>query len=376
MEWREWSAPGFQNNIAPEVDRRLARGRAGRIGTAGRPPAPMPPGVAPPGLASPRNGTRFAGRTARFRRFEMVIVFGSINVDITVNLTRLPERGETVLGHGCVISPGGKGANQAHAARRAGAAVAMVGKVGADPFAAPALARLRAEGVDLARVEETDEPTGCATIWVEEGTGASTIAVASGANRRVNHSQLPDERLDGEPILLLQHEVPLEENLRLVERAARRGCRILLNAAPAFPVPDEVLAALDVLIVNEVEIVQIAAHAGGGDEPLRSLPEWLARRFGLTVAATFGAEGSLCHTGREAIHTPALAIRPVDTTGAGDTYAGVLAASLAAGHDLRGAARLASAAGSLACARAGAQSSQPARAEIEAAAASLPSPRG
>ena len=302
----------------------------------------------------------------------MVIVFGSINIDIAVSLARLPERGETVLGHGCVISPGGKGANQAHAARRAGAEVAMVGMVGADAFASAALARLRAEGVDLERVEESDEPTGCATIWVEEGTGASTIAVASGANMCVTHSQVPDELLDGGPVLLLQHEVPLNENWRLVERAARRGCRILLNAAPAFPVPEDVLAALAVLIVNEIEIVQVAAHAGGGDEPVRSLPQWLARRFGLTVAATFGAEGTLCHTGREAIRTPALSIEPVDTTGAGDTFCGVLAAALAAGHTLRDAARYATAAGSLACTRPGAQSSQPTRSEIESGASDLP----
>lgn len=306
----------------------------------------------------------------------MVIVFGSINIDIAVSLDRLPGRGETVLGHGCVISPGGKGANQAHAARRAGAAVAMAGKVGADAFAAPALARLRAEGVDLERVEDSDEPTGCATIWVEEGTGASTIAVASGANMHVTHTQVPDELLDDEPIVLLQHEVPRDENRHLVERAARRGCRILLNAAPGFPVPEEVLAAVDVLIVNEIEIVQVAAHAGGGNEPPRSLPQWLARRFGLTVAATFGAEGSLCHTGREAIHTPALAIRPVDTTGAGDTFCGVLAAALDAGRPIRDAARYATAAGSLACTRAGAQSSQPAWTEIAAAVAGLPFARG
>lgn len=306
----------------------------------------------------------------------MVIVFGSINIDVAIRLDRLPERGETVLGRGCMVSPGGKGANQAHAARRAGAPVAMAGMVGADAFAAPALARLRAEGVDLSRVGEADEPTGCATIWVEEGAGTSTIAVASGANTRLAHSQVPDELLDEDAVLLLQHETPLEENHRLVERASRRGRRILLNAAPAFPVPDDVLAALDVLIVNEVEIVQVAAHAGGGDEPPRSLPEWLARRFGLTVAATFGAEGSVCHTGREAIHTPALEIRPVDTTGAGDTYAGVLAASLAAGRPLREAARFATVAGSLACTRPGAQSSQPAWAEIEAAVTSLPFPPG
>ena len=299
----------------------------------------------------------------------MVIVFGSINIDIAVSLERLPGRGETVLGRDCVISPGGKGANQAHAARRAGAEVAMAGRVGVDAFAAPALARLRAEGVDLSHVAEADEPTGCATIWVEEGTGASTIAVASGANMRVTHSQVPDDLLDGEPVLLLQHEVPLDENRHLIERATRRGCRILLNAAPAFPVPEDVLAALDLLIVNEIEIAQLAACAGGGDEPVERLPGWFARRFGLTVAATFGPEGALCHSDRESFHTPALSIEPVDTTGAGDTFSGVLAATLDAGHSLRDAARYAAAAGSLACTRAGAQSSQPIWGEIEAAAA-------
>ena len=296
----------------------------------------------------------------------MVIVFGSINIDVSVRLARLPERGETVLGRGSETSPGGKGGNQAHAARRAGAEVAMAGMVGGDPFAAPALARLRAEGVDLAHVGSAEEPTGCATIWVEEETGASTIAVASGANVRLVHSQVPDELLDGEPVVLLQQEVPLDENRRLVERAARRGCRIVLNAAPAFPVAEEVLAALDVLIVNEIEIVQVAAHAGGGGEAPERLPEWLARRFGLTVAATYGDRGALCHDGREAIHTPALPILPVDTTGAGDTYAGVLAAMFAEGRDLRDATRYATAAASLACTRGGAQSSQPGRAEIEA----------
>ena len=154
----------------------------------------------------------------------MVIVFGSINIDIAVSLARLPGRGETVLGHGCVISPGGKGANQAHAARRAGAAVAMAGMVGADVFAAPALARLRAEGVDISQVGEADEPTGCATIWVEEGTGASTIAVASGANTRVTHSQVPDELLDGEPVVLLQHEVAARREP--APRGARGAARV------------------------------------------------------------------------------------------------------------------------------------------------------
>ena len=305
----------------------------------------------------------------------MVIVFGSINIDIAVSLERLPARGETVLGHGCVISAGGKGANQAHAARRAGAQVTMVGKVGADAFAPPSLARMRAEGVDLSRVEECAEPTGCATIWVEEGTGASTIAVASGANMQVTHSQVADDLLDREPVLLLQHEVPLAQSHRLVERAARRGCRILLNAAPAFPVPEDVLAALDVLIVNEIEIAQVAAHAGGADEPPERLAEWLARRYGLTVAATYGERGSLCHTGREAIRTPALAIDPVDTTGAGDTFSGVLAAAFAAGHSLRDAARYATVAGSLACTRPGAQTSQPAWAEVESGAADIPRER-
>lgn len=288
----------------------------------------------------------------------MIIVFGSINLDITVPVERMPAPGETLLGGDCIMSPGGKGANQAHAARLAGAEVAMVGRVGGDGFAAPALARLEAAGVDLTRVGRSPRPTGCATIWVAPD-GESTIVVSPGANLDAAADDLDDATLSRAKLLLLQHEVPLAENARLIARARRAGLRIVLNAAPAMPVPADVLEAIDDLVVNEIEIRQIAAAAGLDTEPADTLPGRVAKRLGAAVTATYGAAGLVHHDGVSETRLEACRIEPVDTTAAGDTFVGVFCACLGRGMAENEALELANRAAALCCTRHGAQAAQP-----------------
>ena len=288
----------------------------------------------------------------------MILVFGSINIDVVVPVPALPQPGETVLGGDYALLPGGKGANQALAARRAGATVDMAGAIGGDAFAGLALANLRAEGVGLDLVRTVERPTGCALIMVQDG-GENVIAVASGANRDANTAAVPDAMLGPGTMLVCQMEVPPEQNWALVRRARAAGARILLNLAPAGPVPLDVLGEIDVLVANRGE-----AAALGGD------PAELARCLREALIVTLGADGSVAFFadgGR--IDIPAPAIEPVDTTGAGDAFVGVLAAGLDGGLGLDAALRRAVAAGALACLAKGAQTALPSRAAIDAAVA-------
>ena len=291
----------------------------------------------------------------------MILVFGSINVDVLVPVPLLPQPGETVIGGDYGLLPGGKGANQALAARRAGAAVMMAGAVGADAFAGPALQSLRSDGVDLGLVRRVDQPTGCAAIMVS-ARGENLIAVASGANRAVAAASVPDSVLGDETILVCQMEVPAAENWALIRRARAAGARTVLNLAPAAPIDPALFAEIDILVANQVE-----AAALGAD------PAEFARRLRQALVVTCGGAGStafLADGGR--VDTPALAITPIDTTGAGDTFVGVLAAGLDRGLALTEALRQASAAAGLACLAHGAQAAMPDRAAIEVAAARLP----
>jgi ribokinase len=284
----------------------------------------------------------------------MILVFGSINIDVLVPVAQLPAAGETVLGGDYALLPGGKGANQALAARRAGAEVRLAGAVGKDAFAELALATLRAEGVGLKPVQRSESPTGLAAIMVD-GNGENMIAVASGANREAAAASVPDAALGRDTVLLCQMEVPAAENWALIRRAAAAGARALLNLAPAAPVDPELFAAIDILVANEGEAASL-----GGD------PHGLARRLRTALVVTSGGRGStafLAAGGQLTI--PALPITPVDTTGAGDTFSGVLAAGLDQRLALDDALRRASAAAGLACLARGAQSAMPGRAAIE-----------
>jgi ribokinase len=305
----------------------------------------------------------------------MIVVFGSINLDLFVRVERLPAPGETVLGPRLEMAPGGKGANQALAAKRAGAAeVRLIGRVGRDAFAAPALELLRAGGVDLGRVEPGDEPTGCACIAIDR-QGRNQIVVASGANRRVAEAQVPDDWLGPGTVLVLQLEIPLGENWALIRRARAAGARIVLNAAPAAPAPAEALAALDVLIVNEVEALALAQGLGVEAAEAPDAGRALARRTGVAVVVTLGDAGAAALARDGGWRIEALAVRPVDTVGAGDAFVGAFVAALDRGLGFEPALRRAGVAGSLACTVAGAQPSLPATEAIEARLAELPPTR-
>lgn len=299
----------------------------------------------------------------------MILVFGSLNVDLIVPVPRLPVAGETVLGESYQIAAGGKGANQALAARRAGAEVRMVGAVGRDAFASIALHDLAEAGVDIDGVARVDAPTGAALIGVDE-QGQNQIIVASGANRLARADQVEESWLRPPGLLLLQMEVPEAHNWALLKRARAAGLSTLLNVAPARPLPAPVLPLIDWLIVNEVEVLAIAEAAGHRTADARAAGERLAGA-GTSTLVTLGAAGAIAFVQGEAWEIDALPVRPVDTTGAGDAFVGAFAAALDSGLCLPHAMAWASAAGGLACAVAGAQPSLPLRASILARAADI-----
>jgi ribokinase len=291
----------------------------------------------------------------------MILVFGSINVDLVVPVGRLPRPGETVLGGDYAVLPGGKGANQALAARRAGADVALSGAVGADRFAAIALDPLTTAGVDASLVRVADRPTGFAAIMVSDG-GENLIAVAPGANSRARAAEVPEERLGPATLLVAQMEVPPAETAAMIGRARAAGGRVLLNLAPAQPLEAALLPRIDLLVANAGEAAALAAE-----------PAALARRLRQGLVVTHGAQGAIAYLADgDRFTVPALPIAAVDTTGAGDTFVGVLAAALDQGATLATALRRAAAAAGLACLARGAQAAMPDRAAIDRAAALLP----
>ncbi len=299
----------------------------------------------------------------------MITVFGSINLDLIGVVERLPRPGETVPGRTFATAPGGKGANQALAARRAGAAVRIVGAVGGDGFAESALSLLRADALDLALVRAVAAPTGVALILVDS-VGENVIVVVPGANGGVSEEQAEGLAFLPGDVLLLQLEVPTPAIRAAARRARAAGARVLLNFAPFRVEALDLLDAVTHLVVNETECALIAEALGVSGRDLGLQARDLSKRYGATVVVTLGREGVLAVEQERELRAAALPVDPIDTVGAGDTFCGFLAAALAEGQPLEAALVLASAAGSLACTMSGAQPSIPRRADVETAAAS------
>src|SRR5690606_16973295 len=296
----------------------------------------------------------------------MIIVVGSINLDLIATVDRLPGPGETVPGSGFSTAPGGKGANQALAAARAGAQVRMVGAVGKDNFAADALDCLKNAMIDLSGVGETHASTGTALILVG-ADGENMIAVVPGANASVLPGDLSKAVMKKGDVVLLQHEIPLATVAAALDMAREAGAVSILNTAPFQAEAAELLAKADVIVANETEfdLYGKALSLDGSDRADRIAA--FARRTGRTIIVTLGSEGVMAATRDDFLQVPSLPITPVDTVGAGDTFCGYLAASLGAGLGLEDALRRAVVAGALACLKPGAQPAIPLAKEVEEA---------
>jgi ribokinase len=286
----------------------------------------------------------------------IVLVAGSANLDFVVRAPHIPAPGETVLGSHFLTFPGGKGANQAVACARAGgAATRMLVALGADAFAMPLEESLREAAVDARIVRISDEATGVAFICVSD-TAENAITVAPGANARLRADDLPD--LSGVSHLLLQLESPIAAVTAWARSGREAGVTTILNAAPARLLPPDLLALVDVLIVNEGELATVAGEHG----PVAAG----VRRLGKNVVVTLGTRGSCAFIDGIWIVQSAFEVDAVDTTGAGDTFCGVLVAALAHGQGPELALRRASAAAALACTRVGAQTGVPHAEEVDA----------
>ena len=295
----------------------------------------------------------------------MILVAGSANLDFVVRAAHIPSPGETVLGRDFKTYPGGKGANQAVAAARAGGVPThMLLALGADAHAEPLEASLREALVKLHLVRVPDQATGCAFICVSDDA-ENAITVAPGANLSLQPRHLPP--LVGFSHLMLQLETPLATVTAYAQAARRQGVTVVLNPAPAQALPAPLLEAVDILIVNEGELATLAGHQG-------SIAQCLERIHVPTVVVTLGHHGCCARSHGVFFLQEAFDVTPVDTTGAGDTFCGSLVAALHLGADVPLALRMASAAGALACTRPGAQSSIPQAAEVTAFLAQQPPP--
>ncbi|MBN9238165.1 MAG: ribokinase [Micrococcales bacterium 70-64] len=281
-----------------------------------------------------------------------VVIVGSANVDQVFRVASIPAPGETVLSHGFATALGGKGQNQAVAAARAGAAASFIAALGDDAFGASVREGLRADGI-AASVRTVDAPTGTALIAVDD-SGENTIIVEAGANALLELTPDDEAAIASADVLVLQLEIPLATVARAARAARAAGTRVLLNAAPIRELPAELLADVDILVVNETEGAFLARSGDVAD-------------LAPVVIVTLGAAGAVAQErGAADVRVPAPTVTAVDATGAGDTFCGALAARIAEGAGLDECLRFAVAAASLSVQEHGAVPSIPSRSRIDA----------
>jgi ribokinase len=313
-----------------------------------------------------------------------IVVVGSLNIDLVVRAKRLPQSGETVAGQSFETFSGGKGFNQAVAAKRTGSRVAMIGKIGQDEFGLRLRSALQNEAIEANHVTECRDPhtsTGTALITVDSH-GLNQIVVVGGANFAWDSQEIEKASalIQKAKLLLLQLEVPVPICIQAAQLAQQHGVKVMLTPAPVptEPLPAALLANLDILILNETEAQQMALlHTGVSSEGLDEIGtaqlllkaltqnrDEKAEKTGKTVITTLGERGALLVTEKEAQFSPSIPVTPVDTTAAGDTFAGALAAALCQGQDSAAALHFANAAGALAVTKRGASTSIPTQAEV------------
>lgn len=296
-----------------------------------------------------------------------ILVIGSSNTDMTVFSDRLPAPGETVMGDGFKMGQGGKGANQAIAAKRLGADVTFVCKVGRDVFADNSIKAYEKDGLDTSCILRCDSPSGVALITVD-AKAENCIVVAGGANSKVTVDDIEglSEEIRRASVLLMQLEIPIPAVVKAAEIAHKAGVKVVLNPAPATALPSALLENVDLMIPNETEISLLTGVQANDEMGTREAVEVMKKMGVKEVVVTMGSKGSLvCENSKEPVMVPSCKVKAVDTTAAGDTFCGGVCVGLVEGKSLVEAAQFATKASAVTVQRPGAQDSIPYRKEIE-----------
>jgi ribokinase len=296
-----------------------------------------------------------------------IVVVGSSNTDMIIKLDRIPRPGETILGGEFVTAAGGKGANQAVGAARAGGKVTFIARVGKDMFGDQAVAGFRRDGINVSHiVRDPAAPSGVALIFVAKD-GENSIAVAGGANGRLSPADVKKAKaaFGGATAVIMQLETPLETVQAAAELAAKAGVRVILNPAPARPLPDKLLKLVSILTPNETEAELLTGiKVANTNAAAKAADKLLAKGVG-TVILTLGAQGAYVAGAGKGQLVPGFKVKAVDTTAAGDIFNGALVVALGEGRKLPDAVRFANAAAAISVTRMGAQPSAPTRKEID-----------
>lgn len=295
-----------------------------------------------------------------------ITVIGSLNMDLVICTPRMPEMGETIIGSGFMTVPGGKGANQAVAAARLGGNVSMIGCVGGDIFGSRLIENLKDNNVDTAHVAVVKEcATGIAVILVKDGDNC--IIIDQGANFRLMPETLErlEEIIKESFMVVVQLEIPIPTVYKAIEIARRHGVKVLLNPAPACQLDDDMLSQVDILVPNESECELITGISIKSVEGGKLAVKRLMDKGVTQVVVTLGSRGVLYNCGNDIVHKPALDVKAVDTTAAGDSFCGALAVALSEGRGIDEAISFANLVGALTVQKKGAQSSLPTREEVE-----------
>jgi ribokinase len=292
-----------------------------------------------------------------------ILVIGSLNADLVVRAPHFPEPGETISGGDLQIIPGGKGANQAVAAARQNANVAMAGRVGKDSFGPFLLDSLKSNKVDITNVKVDESATGTATIIVDSNA-QNSIVLSPGANGKVTSADVDSLNVNAK-ILILQLEIPLETVVHAMKWGKSKGMKVLLNPAPARALPEELIANADYLLPNETELSLLSGTTVNDVEAAEQAAKVLLKQGAGHVIVTLGAKGALAVSKDKTIHADAYKVQAVDTTAAGDAFIGGFASALLRGMELSEALKYGNASGALAVTKFGAQPSLPTRKEVE-----------
>lgn len=294
-----------------------------------------------------------------------ILVIGSSNTDMTAKTAELPRPGETVLGGVFTMGPGGKGANQAVAAQRLGGKVKFICKVGHDMFGDNAVAQYEKEGLDTSSILRSELPSGVALIFVDSHA-ENCIVVASGANGDITEEDIEKSRKDLEScgILLLQLETPIPAVIKAAQIAHKAGAMVVLNPAPACPLPEEIFKSIDLFIPNETELSTFSGiPVEDAQSAAKAAKAMQAKGVGRLIV-TMGSKGALICEGGPSVFVPAHKVKAVDTTAAGDTFCGALCVAISEGKSLKEAAEFACAASALTVQKMGAQNSIPYRKDL------------